>query len=73
MTLGERIAALRGHRGWSQRELARRSGVRQSLLSELERDMKTYAMGHVLVKLAQALGVSTDALLGTFDTALREP
>jgi transcriptional regulator with XRE-family HTH domain len=73
MTLGERIAALRGHRGWSQRELARRSGVRQSLLSELERGMKTDTTGRTLVKLARALSVSTDTLLGTFDAALREP
>jgi transcriptional regulator with XRE-family HTH domain len=71
MSLGERLAVLRDRRGWSQRELARRSGVRQSLLSELERGKKTDAMGHVLVKLAQALGVSVDTLLGTFDTALR--
>jgi transcriptional regulator with XRE-family HTH domain len=73
MSLGKRLAVLRRRRGWSQRELARQAGVRQSLLSELERGLKTDAMGHVLVKLAQALGVSTDALLGTFDAALREP
>jgi transcriptional regulator with XRE-family HTH domain len=73
MSLGTRLATLRLKRGWSQRELARRSGVRQSLLSELERGRKTDTTGRTLVKLAQALGVSVDTLLGTFDAALHEP
>ena len=43
MTLGEKVKQLRSLRGWSQRELARQSGVRQTLLSDLETPARIYA------------------------------
>ena len=67
MTLGEKIAVLRTRRGWSQHELARQSGVRQALISELERGKKDDTTGHALRDMARALRVSVDYLLGTFE------
>lgn len=64
MPLGEKLKALRMVRGWSQRELARQSGVRQTLLSELESGKKEDTTGHNLRKLAETLQVSVDYLLG---------
>src|SRR5262249_27847598 len=70
MTLGKKIEGLRTKRGWSQHELARQPGVRQALLSELERGKKTDTTGSVLARLARTLGVSVDVLVGTFDSTL---
>jgi transcriptional regulator with XRE-family HTH domain len=67
MTLGEKVQALRLERGWSQRELARRSMVRQALLSELERGKKRDTTGRVLRRLALVLHVSMDYLGGLYD------
>lgn len=64
MTLGERLKARRERHGWSQNELARRARVRQALISELEADKRTDATGRTLRRLAQALGVTTDYLIG---------
>jgi transcriptional regulator with XRE-family HTH domain len=65
MTLGVKLKALREGRGWSQRELSRRAGVRQTLLSELETGKKTDTTGANLRHLAEALHVSVDYLTGT--------
>jgi transcriptional regulator with XRE-family HTH domain len=67
MTLGEKVADLRAARGWSQRELARRSMVRQALISDLERNKKRDTTGRVLRRLALVLHVSTDYLVGMYD------
>jgi transcriptional regulator with XRE-family HTH domain len=59
---GRRIQALRGARGFTQDELARRVSLSKSFLSEIEND---HAMpgGEVLLRLAEVLGTSTDYLL----------
>jgi transcriptional regulator with XRE-family HTH domain len=67
VTLGEKIKALREARGWQQQELARRARVRQALLSELESGKKTDTTGSVLGRLAWALGVSVDYLIGLYN------
>jgi transcriptional regulator with XRE-family HTH domain len=67
MTLGEKLKALREARGWSQQELARRSGVRQALLSELELGKKEDTTGRNLRRLARALHVSVDYLVGMYN------
>lgn len=66
MTLGERVKFIRDRHGWSQNELSRRSGVRQALISELEAGKKLDTTGWVLRRLADALGVTTDYLVGRF-------
>lgn len=62
--LGERLKHARERKGWSQRELARQAGVRHAIISELETGKKTDTMGSILKRLARALGVSVDYLLG---------
>ncbi|MGH2625623.1 MAG: helix-turn-helix domain-containing protein [Anaerolineales bacterium] len=58
-----RIRALRERRGWSQAELARRSGVNQGTISRVERgETRTLAL-HNLERLAKALGVSPRSLI----------
>src|SRR5215831_683522 len=65
--LGQRIKQARERKGWSQRELARQAGVRHAIISELETEKKTDTIGVILKRLARALGVSVDFLLGTFE------
>ena len=64
MALGEKLKQLRAIRGWSQRELSRQAGVRQTLLSELESGKKEDTTGENLRKLAETLHVSVDYLVG---------
>ena len=60
---GQRLARLRRERGFTQVELGEKSGMIQALISDYERDkLRPYA--DVVVRLAVALGVSTDELLG---------
>jgi transcriptional regulator with XRE-family HTH domain len=62
-TFGERLARLRKERGFTQTELAERTGLIQALVSDYERDkLRPYA--DVVAKIAQGIGVSTDELLG---------
>lgn len=61
--LGEVIYQLREARGWSQYELATRSGVGQSYISMLEQGARPKPGALVLNKLAVALGTTVEALL----------
>jgi len=61
--IGRNVRRLRDARGWSQSELARRSGVSQSFISELERGKREDALGGILQALARTLGVTVDELL----------
>lgn len=69
MNIGRRIKELRTERGWSQNELAKRSGANAKLISR-------YEHGHVnptieiVRRLSIAFGVSVDALI--FDELHRE-
>jgi transcriptional regulator with XRE-family HTH domain len=65
--LGRRIVATRAQLGWSQRELVRISGVGQNNLSVLEQGKKPSVRADTVVRLAEALNVSTDYLLGRTD------
>jgi transcriptional regulator with XRE-family HTH domain len=67
MTLGEKLKALRTRKGWSQRELAARSGVRQALISLLESGRQADTTGRNLRKLAMALAVTVDYLSGAYN------
>jgi transcriptional regulator with XRE-family HTH domain len=61
---GERLQQLRKKRGLSQVELASKLGIHQSLISQYERGYLRLH-GALLVRLAQALGTTPDAILGT--------
>jgi len=62
-TIGQRLARLRRERGLTQAMLAERVGIIQALVSDYERD-KLRLNPDMSVKFAQALGVTTDQLLG---------
>lgn len=61
---GRRITTLREQRGWTQAQLAEAAGVTPSVISRLERNLQADFKLGVVVAVADALGVSLDALLG---------
>ena len=61
---GGNLRRLRGERGLTQAQLAHRSGVEQAVISKLETGAKDDAMHSTVQRLADALGVSVDALTG---------
>jgi transcriptional regulator with XRE-family HTH domain len=65
--LGERLAAKRQGKGWSQRELARRAGISHTIVSGAEKGERRSIGTDAARLLARTLGVSVDYLLGTFE------
>jgi len=63
-TINERIGDLRTSRGLSQRELCDLIGVVPSQLSRIENGKIQNISSNILIKLAKALGVSVDYILG---------
>jgi transcriptional regulator with XRE-family HTH domain len=71
-TLGERLSAVRERRGLTQGEVARRIGLPQQAISRLERGEREHVRSDVLARLAIALDVSADVLLGLRDMTASE-
>lgn len=67
MTMGERLRKRRQELGLSQRELARRLGARYATISDLERGVREEMTIALLRKLARALGVTSDWLIGMYE------
>ena len=71
--LGTRIKTLRERKGLNQSELARASGIAPATISRLEsgdlRDVQTA----VARRIARALGVSVDYLIGMYEDDDDEP
>jgi transcriptional regulator with XRE-family HTH domain len=63
MISGETLRTLRETKGWDQQTFAQHAGVDASVVSRLERGLQTDLKVSVLVRLAQALGVSLDLLV----------
>ena len=63
MTLGEHITALRKRNKLSQAELGKRAGTSGDLIGRYERDEVKPSV-EVVIKIADALGVSLDFLVG---------
>lgn len=59
---GERLAALRRERGWSQEHLALESGIARSYLGGVERGQRNIALLNIC-RLAEALDVSPAVLM----------
>lgn len=55
--VGDNCARIRKERGWTQEELAERSGLSQQYISDLERGKRNPTIV-TIYELAQALGVS---------------
>ena len=62
-SFGERLARIRKDRGFTQAELAEKTGLIQALVSDYELD-KLRLRADMTVRFALALEVSTDELLG---------
>lgn len=61
-TLGQRLARIRKERGFTQQQLAERTGLIQVLISDYEHG-KLRLTAEMAVRFADVLGVSTDDLL----------
>ena len=64
MTLGERILILRRRLKMSQSDLARASALDKNTIARLEQGRVHDLSGATVVRVARALQVSTDVLLG---------
>jgi len=62
LKVGKRVRNLRTDRGWSQEELADRSGVNRSYMSRVELGKSDVSLS-VLHKIARTLGISLAELL----------
>ncbi len=64
MTIGERLKSLRELKGLSQNELARRAGINRPTISELESGRQQDVTVETARRLARALEVSLNMLVG---------
>lgn len=64
MTLGERILILRRRLKMSQADLAKSCGLDKNTIARLEQGRVQDLSGATVVRVAQALQVSTDVVLG---------
>jgi transcriptional regulator with XRE-family HTH domain len=64
---GQRVITARGHQGWTRRELAKRAGLHEQHLAKVEHGNRHRIEADTILKLAEALGCSTDYLLGRTD------
>ena len=62
--VGERLHALRRRRGQTLRELGAQADVNYVTLSKIERGKMPQVSADIVARVAVALGVSTDYLLG---------
>jgi transcriptional regulator with XRE-family HTH domain len=69
MTFGARLKQLRELAGLSQNELAKRAGISRPIISQLEADQQRTTSVETARRLARALGISLDLLVGTDDDA----
>ena len=63
----DRLRKLRNARGLTQTDLAQRTNISQKAISHYEQDIRQNIRALNLIKLADALGVSVDCLLGRED------
>jgi len=59
------LKKLRNKKGWSQERLAREAGISYQTLIKIEQDRIKNPRLETLIKLAKALGVSLDKLVGS--------
>ena len=59
------LKKLRNKKGWSQERLAREAGISYHTLIKIEQDRIKNPKLETLIKLAKALGVSIDRLVGS--------
>jgi len=67
MHIGERVQQRRQHLRWTQEDLARESGVPQATISRIEKGQRRNPGADVIRRLARALGVTADWLIGMYE------
>jgi transcriptional regulator with XRE-family HTH domain len=67
MSVGQRLLQQRRVRGLTQTELAHLAGVSQGLIARIERGHVKDPAGSVILRLARALGITADWLVGMYD------
>lgn len=72
-TFGARLKRIREVRGLSQQELADKAGVPYMTIYRAERAINQEPRISVAVKLARALGVTVDYLVGMYDAMETKP
>ena len=63
MTLGKKVKTLRARRHFSQSMLAKRAGLTQPYLAQIERGVRTNPSFKAVRSIAKALGVRVNRLL----------
>jgi len=71
MSFNKRLSELRKAKKFSQEELAKKAGVHTNVLGRYERDEAKPSID-IALKLAEALGVSLDFLVGKSDLQINE-
>ena len=66
-SLAQRLRVARAYKGWSQKDLAKKTGIHNVQLSKLERGITKEIQGSTLRKLCEALEVTPQYLLGMTD------
>jgi transcriptional regulator with XRE-family HTH domain len=67
MTVGQRLLQQRQLRKMTQTELAKAAGVSQGLIARIERGQVKDPAGSVILRLAKALGITADWLVGMYE------
>ena len=67
MHIGERVQQRRQHLRWTQEDHARESGVPQATISRIEKGQRRNPGADVIRRLARALGVTADWLIGMYE------
>jgi transcriptional regulator with XRE-family HTH domain len=67
MHIGQRVQQRRQHLGWTQEDLARESKVPQATISRIEKGQRKNPGADVIRRLARALGVTADWLIGMYE------
>ena len=62
--LDKRLKELRKKAGWSQQKLAEKAGLSYNTITKIEQGVATMPTIQTMVKLADAFGISLDALVG---------
>ena len=67
MHIGQRVLQRSNRLGWTQQDLARESDVPQATISRIEQGIVKNPGADVIRRLARALGVTADWLIGMYE------
>ena len=67
MHIGHRVQRRRQQLGWTQQDVEQASSIPQSVVSRIERGVLKNPGADVIRRLAKALGVTSDWLIGMYE------